>query len=158
MQLQVGHAQVGAVERAHDRDEVLAALQAHGGRARRARGRREPNWLSTSATASRSARSTGVASTDGRPISAFSDSGVPSATMCPASMIPTRSASTSASSRYWVVRKTVTPSSRASRATSAHRSARYDGSSPVVGSSRNRTRGECTSASARSSRRFMPPE
>ena len=45
----------------------------------------------------------------GRPISAFSASGVPSATMRPWSMIPTRSASTSASSRYCVVRKTVTP-------------------------------------------------
>ena len=33
-----------------------------------------------------------------------------------------------------------------------------DGSRPVVGSSRNSTRGLCTSASARSSRRFMPPE
>ena len=37
--------------------------------------------------------------------------GVPSATIRPWSMIPTRSASTSASSRYCVVRKTVTPSS-----------------------------------------------
>ena len=40
--------------------------------------------MSTSATASRSARSAGVASTDGRPISAFSASGVPSATILPA--------------------------------------------------------------------------
>ena len=39
------------------------------------------------------------------------------------------------------MRKTVTPSSRASRATSAHRSARDDGSRPVVGSSRKSTRG-----------------
>ena len=38
-------------------------------------------------------------------------SGVPSATIRPLSMIPTRSASWSASSRYWVVRKTVVPSS-----------------------------------------------
>ena len=44
--------------------------------------------------------SRGIASTLGRPISAFSSSGVPSATMWPRSMIPTRSASTSASSRY----------------------------------------------------------
>ena len=36
--------------------------------------------------------------------------------------------------------------------------ARLCGSSPVVGSSRKRIRGRCTSASARSSRRFMPPE
>ena len=84
--------------------------------------------------------------------------GVPSATIRPWSMIPTRSASTSASSRYWVVRKTVMPSSRASRATSSHSAVRLCGSRPVVGSSRNRIRGRCTSASARSSRRFMPPE
>ena len=51
-------------------------------------------------------------------------SGVPSATMWPWSMIPTRSASTSASSRYCVVRKTVTPSSRASRATSSQSAVR----------------------------------
>ena len=56
----------------------------------------------------------------GRPISALSAAGVPSATIWPWSMIPTRSASTSASSRYCVVRKTVTPSSRARRATSSH--------------------------------------
>ena len=37
-------------------------------------------------------------------------SGVPSATSRPPEMIPTRSASWSASSRYWVVRKTVVPS------------------------------------------------
>ena len=54
----------------------------------------------------------------------------------PWSMIPTRSASTSASSRYCVVRNTVTPSSRASRATSSQSAVRLCGSSPVVGSSR----------------------
>ena len=53
-------------------------------------------------------------------------------------MIPTRSARTSASSRYWVVRNTVTPSSRASRATSSQRAVRLCGSRPVVGSSRKR--------------------
>ncbi len=52
-------------------------------------------------------------STLGLPISAFSCAGVPSATILPRSMIPIRSASASASSRYWVVRKTVMPSSRA---------------------------------------------
>ena len=72
-------------------------------------------------------------------------------------MIAIRRASTSASSRYCVVRKTVTPSSFASRDTSSQRSARLFGSSPVVGSSRKITCGRCTSASARSSRRFMPP-
>ena len=73
-------------------------------------------------------------------------------------MIPIRSASASASSRYWVVRKTVIPSSWASLATSSHSAARLWGSRPVVGSSRNRIRGSCTSAMARSNRRFIPPE
>ena len=80
----------------------------------------------------------GIAWTLGRPISALSAAGVPSATMWPWSMIPTRSASTSASSRYCVVRKTVTPSSRARRATSSHSAVRLCGSRPVVGSSRKR--------------------
>ena len=65
--------------------------------------------------------------------------GVPSATIRPPSMIPTRSASWSASSRYWVVRKTVVPSSL-SAATSSQIALRLTGSRPVVGSSRNSTR------------------
>ena len=48
--------------------------------------------------------------------------------------------------------------SRFSRLTSVQMSRRLAGSSPVVGSSRNRISGRCTSASARSSRRRMPPE
>ena len=60
--------------------------------------------------------------------------------MRPWSMIPTRSASTSASSRYCVVRNTVTPSSRARRPTSSQSAVRLCGSSPVVGSSRKRVR------------------
>ena len=60
----------------------------------------------------------GIACTLGRPISALSSAGVPSATILPWSMIPTRSASTSASSRYCVVRNTVTPASRRMSATS----------------------------------------
>ena len=83
----------------------------------------------------------GSTSTLGRPISAFSASGVPSATIRPWSMIPMRSASTSASSRYCVVRKTVTPLSVASRWTSSHSALRLCTSRPVVGSSRNRMRG-----------------
>ena len=67
--------------------------------------------------------------------------GVPSATILPWSMIPTRSASWSASSRYWVVRKTVTPSSRERCATSSQSAVRLWMSRPVVGSSRKRTRG-----------------
>ena len=43
------------------------------------------------------------------PIDRLSSAGVPSATMRPRSMIPTRSASASASSRYCVVRKIVMP-------------------------------------------------
>ena len=93
----------------------------------------------------------------GLPISALSDSGVPSATILPLSMIPTLSASWSASSRYWVVRKTVVPSSLSAR-TSSQIVLRLTGSRPVVGSSRKSTRGSWTSAAARSSRRFMPPE
>ena len=46
---------------------------------------------------------------------------------------------------------------RRGRSTSSH-SARGAGSRPVVGSSRKRMRGGWTSASARSRRRFMPPE
>src|SRR5207249_662784 len=93
----------------------------------------------------------------GRPTWAFNAPGVPSAAISPASMIPTRSASWSASSRYWVVRKTVVPSTLSFR-TSSQIARRLIGSSPVVGSSRNRTRGSWTRADARSSLRLMPPE
>ena len=120
--------------------------------------RRSPNGARNAAIFSRSFSFRGIACTLGRPISAFSSAGVPSATILPWSMIPTRSARTSASSRYCVVRKTVTPSSRRSRATSSQSAVRLCGSSPVVGSSRKRIRGRWTSASARSRRRFMPPE
>ena len=109
------------------------------------------------ASRSRSPGSCGTTSTLGRPIAAFSVAGVPSATILPRSMMPTRSASTSASSRYCVVRNTVTPSP-ARRRTSSHSAARLCGSRPVVGSSRNSSRGRCTSASPRSSLRFIPPE
>ena len=83
--------------------------------------------------------------------------GVPSATSLPPAMIPTRSASLSASSRYWVVRKTVVPSSF-SFSTSSQIAWRLTGSRPVVGSSRKRTAGSWTSAAARSRRRRIPPE
>ena len=89
---------------------------------------------------------------------AVTSAGLTSATIFPWSMIPTRSARASASSRYWVVRKTVTPSSRASLATSSQSALRLWTSSPVVGSSRKRIVGLCASARARSSRRFIPPE
>ena len=66
-------------------------------------------------------------------------------------------ASSSASSRYWVVRKTVTPSATRSR-TICHITRRLRGSRPVVGSSRKMIRGRPTRVIARSSRRRMPPE
>ena len=72
-------------------------------------------------------------------------------------MIASRSQSSSASSRYWVVRKIVVPSALMLR-TSSQTVSREAGSRPVVGSSRKRTRGRWTSALARSSRRFIPPE
>ena len=65
----------------------------------------------------------------------LSCSGVPSATSLPWSSTAIRSASWSASSRYWVVRKMVVPSATSSR-TMSHIVRRLRGSSPVVGSSR----------------------
>ena len=63
----------------------------------------------------------------------------------------------SASSRYWVVSRTVVPSSTNSSMI-AQRSWRLWGSSPVVGSSRKSSGGLATRAAARSRRRRMPPE
>src|SRR5690348_4569549 len=119
-------------------------------------GRRRPS-SATASSASGTAPSSTTSSMWGLPTSLFSSSGVPSATIRPRSMIPTLSASWSASSRYWVVRKTVVPSSF-SACTSSQIVLRLTGSSPVVGSSRNSTRGSWTRAAARSSRRFIPPE
>ena len=87
----------------------------------------------------------------------LSSSGVPSATIRPRSRTAMRSASWSASSRYCVVRKIVTPSAARSRMIS-HIVRRLRGSRPVVGSSRKITCGEPTSVIARSSRRRIPPE
>ena len=157
MQLELLDLEALRVERAHDPGEVgLARAQPHGdaalGAARLAEaGEDRGGPLAVGGV--------GGNRLDRRPADvAFSAAGVPSATIRPWSMIPTRSASTSASSRYCVVRKTVTPSSRASRATSSQSAVRLWMSSPVVGSSRKRIRGEWTSASARSRRRFIPPE
>ena len=61
------------------------------------------------------------------------------------------------SSRYWVVSRSVVPSRRSSR-TIAQISLRLRGSRPVVGSSRNRTRGRFSRLDAMSSRRRLPPE
>ena len=87
----------------------------------------------------------------------LSSSGVPSAMIRPWSTTTMRSASWSASSRYWVVRNSVVPSRTRSRRT-PHSSTRLRGSSPVVGSSRKSTGGVAMRLAARSSRRRMPPE
>ena len=68
-----------------------------------------------------------------------------------------RSASWSASSRYWVVSRMVTPSARRSRM-SCHMVWRLRGSRPVVGSSRKISRGRPIRVIAMSRRRFSPPE
>ena len=120
-------------------------------------GRRSPKRATTSRASSRSQPPPSTRLRCGRPISAFRAAGVSAATIRPAAMIPSRSASWSASSRYCVVRKTVVPSSRRRR-TSSHSVRREVGSRPVVGSSRNRTSGSWMSAIARSRRRRMPPE
>ena len=82
---------------------------------------------------------------------------VPSAISRPWSRRAMWSASSSASSRYWVVRKMVTPPATSSR-TICHMARRLRGSRPVVGSSRKITRGSPTRVIARSRRRCMPPE
>jgi hypothetical protein len=87
----------------------------------------------------------------------LSSSGVPSATSRPWSSSAIRSASSSASSRYWVVRKIVTPPATRSRMI-CHMVRRLRGSRPVVGSSRKTIRGSPIRPMARSSRRRMPPE
>ncbi len=74
------------------------------------------------------------------PMSDLSSAEVPSAMTEPWSITTIRSASSSASSRYCVVSSTVVPSATSSRVIS-QRLSRLAGSSPVVGSSRNRTRG-----------------
>ena len=71
--------------------------------------------------------------------------------------IAIRSASCSASSRYWVVSSTVVPRP-ASSLTACHTSRRAWGSSPVVGSSRKITGGFPMRLMAMSRRRRMPPE
>ena len=83
--------------------------------------------------------------------------GVPSAMTLPWSTTTIRSASSSASSRYCVVSRTVTPSPISSRM-ACHTRWRLVGSSPVVGSSKNKTGGRVISEAARSRRRRIPPE
>ena len=88
---------------------------------------------------------------------AFSSSGVPLATILPPWRMAISSARWSASSRYWVVRKTVVPFSTSCRMVS-HMSVRLLGSSPVVGSSKKMMGASPTRLMAMSSRRRIPPE
>ena len=111
-------AQVLGVERADHLGQRAVAVELHRVRARTRR-RLAAEAREQPAQPLELVRLSGTTSTVGLPISAFSCAGVPSATIRPWSMIPTRSARTSASSRYCVVRNTVTPSSRASRPTSS---------------------------------------
>ena len=99
-----------------------------------------------------------LATITSEPMECFRSAGAPSATILPWSIMPTRWARWSASSRYCVVRKIVTPLSRLTRRTSSQTFTRLMGSSPVVGSSRKRICGSWISAAARSSLLFMPPE
>ena len=91
------------------------------------------------------------------PILALSSAGVPSATIRPQSITMIRPASTSTSSRYWVVNRMVDPSAAKSRMV-FHIWPRVRGSSPVVGSSRKIRAGLVIRLAARSRRRRMPPE
>jgi predicted ATPase len=91
--------------------------------------------VSTALTSSMRARSAGAASSTWPPVLALSWSGVPVAITVPWSMTTMSFAIWSASSRYWVVSSTVTPSLTSSR-TICQTSVRLRGSSPVVGSSR----------------------
>ncbi|EPQ70937.1 ABC transporter, ATP-binding protein [Mycobacterium marinum MB2] len=81
----------------------------------------------------------------------------PAATSTPSLMIPTSSASETASSISCVVRTTVRPSERSSRI-AFHTSCLPSMSSPLEGSSRNSICGLCATARATSTRRRIPPE
>src|SRR3984957_6221395 len=89
--------------------------------------------------------------------SRLSSARVPLTMIRPWWRIAIRSASCSASSRYWVVSSTVVPPA-ASFLTACHTSVRASGSSPAVGSSRKMTGGFPMRLIAMSKRRRMPPE
>ena len=91
------------------------------------------------------------------PTDALSCPGVPSAMTRPRSMTAIPSASWSASSRYWVQSRIVVPPATSARQIS-QTWPRDRGSRPVVGSSRNISRGVTTMLAAMSSRRRIPPE
>src|SRR5699024_805477 len=88
---------------------------------------------------------------------AFNWPGVPSAITVPLSITARRSASWSASSRYWVVSRMVVPASTRVRMIS-QTWLRLRGSIPVVGSSRNIRSGVTIREPAMSRRRRIPPE
>src|SRR6185312_8475854 len=127
--------------------------------------RRRPSWLACTAPSANAASapaadgsgSVSVTSRRAPPVWAFSSPAVPLAIPRPWSTTTIRSASSSASSRYWVVSRSVAPSPASSRIT-PHIRTRLVGSRPVVGSSRKSTGGRVTRPAARSSRRRMPPE
>ena len=116
-----------------------------------------PNLRRISVALALSPADTRLISTRWPPMDAFNSSAVPRAITFPSSMTQMLSASRSASSRYCVVSSTVVPSPTRVVMMS-HMPRRLRGSSPVVGSSRNRTFGRVTRAPARSMRRRMPPE
>ena len=91
------------------------------------------------------------------PMRLFSSPEVPLAVTSPPSISTMRSARASASSRYWVVSRTVISSATKAR-TAAQTACRLRGSSPVVGSSRTSSRGRATRLAARSTRRRWPPD
>ncbi len=96
--------------------------------------------------------------TSSLPTPAFSSSGEPETTILPAFIIAILWQSLSASSMSWVVRKIVVRSSSFSFLTCLHTSNLAAGSSPMLGSSKNRTLGLLTRACAISSLRIIPPE
>src|SRR6516164_3312583 len=89
------------------------------------------------------------------PARAWSWPGVPLAMTWPWSMMTIMLASRSASSMYWVVSSMLVPRAVSSPRT-CHSARRPRGSSPVVGSSRNRTGGAASRLAATSSRRRIP--
>ena len=112
---------------------------------------------STSHSSVKAAESAAMTSTRCSPTWALSCAGVPAATSAPRSIRTTRSASASASSRYWVVSRSVTPSPTSWRIVD-HTTWRLRGSSPVVGSSSTSTCGVSMRPAARSTRRRSPPD
>mmetsp|Transcript_8624 Transcript_8624/g.35138 ORF Transcript_8624/g.35138 Transcript_8624/m.35138 type:complete len:347 (-) Transcript_8624:1963-3003(-) len=127
--------------------------------ARSAPGTKVQTWAATADLTASLCSTPGASvmvSTYPQPYCAFSSSGEPTAATCPLAMIATRSASRSASSRKCVV-STMTRSRLCARMTSQLKRRAY-GSMPLVGSSRNTTRGSPMKAIASDNLRRCPPE